>query len=217
MLTYRIRDTAQVITLGQLANLHPLLAFPASGPDADMLDHLGLDVVHYAPPPECQTWETVVPADPVLTDKGWYQTGWAVVGPKGDALEDAVAADLVRRRAAKVDAINAERDRRLALGVTYSGKVFATDALTRTDLGGMATTASLVLAGALDWPDSYAQGWIAADNTRLPLPTPQDGVALAATVAGAYSATVQYARDLKDAALVSDNPEGIDIMAGWPS
>ncbi|MCM8736019.1 DUF4376 domain-containing protein [Azospirillum sp. A1-3] len=131
--------------------------------------------------------------------------------------EEVLAANLDARRAAKVAAITAERDRRLALGVQHAGKVFPTDALTRTDLGGMATTAALVLAGALEWPDSYAQGWISADNSRLPLPTPQDGVALAAAVAGAYSAIVQHARDVKDAALVSDDPESIDHLSGWPS
>ncbi|MBP2302511.1 DUF4376 domain-containing protein [Azospirillum picis] len=130
--------------------------------------------------------------------------------------DEVLAANLDARRAAKVDAINAERDRRLALGVEHGGKTFGTDVQTRTDLGGMATTAALVLAGALTWPDSYAQGWIASDNSRLPLPTPQDGVALAAAVAGTYSAIVQHARDVKDAALASDDPESIDHLSGWP-
>ncbi|MBP2301318.1 DUF4376 domain-containing protein [Azospirillum picis] len=129
---------------------------------------------------------------------------------------DVLAANLAARQGAKVDAINVERDRRLALGVTHGGKTFGTDVLTRTDLGGMATTAALVLAGALDWPDSYAQGWIAMDNSRLPLPAPQDGIALAAAVAGTYSAVVQHARDLMDAALQSNEPEAIDQTLGWP-
>ncbi|MBF5094398.1 DUF4376 domain-containing protein [Azospirillum sp. INR13] len=120
-------------------------------------------------------------------------------------------------RFAKVRAIDAERDRRLGLGALHAGKRFSTSDASRTDLGGMATTAGLVLSGALPaWPDSYAQGWIAIDNTRLPLPTPADGIALAAAVALSYSATVQHARDLKDAALTAADPAAVDELAGWP-
>ena len=85
----------------------------------------------------------------------------------------------------------------------------------RTDQGGMATMAGLVVMGLLPWPDSYAQGWIALDNTRLPLPTPQDGIALAAVVGVTYSALAQHARTLKDAALAGD-PAVVDELAGCP-
>lgn len=128
-----------------------------------------------------------------------------------------IEAEIGGARVAKVRAIDAERDRRLALGALHAGKRFSTSDASRTDLGGMATTAGLVLSGALPaWPDSYAQGWIAIDNTRLPLPTPADGIALAAAVALSYSATVQHARDLKDAALTATNPAAVDELAGWP-
>lgn len=128
-----------------------------------------------------------------------------------------IAAQLAAARVAKVRDIDAARDRRLGLGALHGGKRFSTSDASRTDLGGMATTAGLVLSGALPvWPESYAQGWIAIDNTRLPLPTPADGIALAAAVALAYSATVQHARDLKDAALAAADPAAVDELAGWP-
>jgi len=105
----------------------------------------------------------------------------------------------------------------LGMGALHGGKRFSTSTESRTDLGGMATTAGLVLSGALSgWPDSYAQGWIAIDNSRLPLPTPADGVALAAAVAYFYSATVQHARTLKDSTLAAPDPAAVDEMAGWP-
>jgi hypothetical protein len=148
-----------------------------------------------------------------------------IVGPDAVTvvyrLVDLSATELVSEtetaRSAKVRAIDAERDRRLGLGALHRGKRFSTSDASRTDLGGMATTAGLVLSGALPaWPDSYAQGWIAIDNTRLPLPTPTDGIALAAAVALSYSATVQHARDLKDAALTATDPATVDELASWP-
>lgn len=128
-----------------------------------------------------------------------------------------IAAQLTAARVAKVREIDAARDRRLGLGALHGGKRFSTSDASRTDLGGMATTAGLVMMGALPaWPESYAQGWIAIDNTRLPLPTPADGIALAAAVALSYSATIQHARDLKDAALAAADPAAVDELAGWP-
>ncbi|MBY6263945.1 hypothetical protein EI613_18765 [Azospirillum sp. 412522] len=130
---------------------------------------------------------------------------------------DLLASELEAVRSTKVRAIQAERDRRLGLGALHGGKRFSNSDASRTDLGGMATTAGLVAMGALSaWPDSYAQGWIAIDNTRLPLPTPADGIALAAAVALSYSATVQHARDLKDAALSAADPAAVNELAGWP-
>ncbi|WP_372400296.1 hypothetical protein ABMY26_32300 [Azospirillum sp. HJ39] len=128
-----------------------------------------------------------------------------------------IEAQAAAARRVKARAIDAERDRRLGLGALHAGKRFSMADSSRTDLGGMATTAGLVLSGALPtWPESYAQGWIAIDNTRLPLPDPADGIALAAAVGIAYSAIVQHARDLKDAAQASDDPATVDELAGWP-
>jgi len=132
-----------------------------------------------------------------------------------DLSAEELSAQITAARDAKVTAIQAERDRRLRAGALHQGKRFAMDGDSRTDQGGMATTAALVQLGALPWPESYAQGWISLDNTRLPLPTPQDGIALAATVAVTYSALIQHARDLKDAALAGD-PASVNHTAGWP-
>lgn len=112
--------------------------------------------------------------------------------------------------------IDSERDRRLSLGVEHQGKRFSLSDQVRADLGGMATTAALVLAGALPWPDSYALGWISEDNTRLPLPTPADGIALAAAVALSYSAIVQRARDIKDAVLAGEEIDYLTDEAWMP-
>jgi len=142
---------------------------------------------------------------------------WVLHADYAEVTYDVVDTPQAVARATKIRAIDAERDRRLGLGALHGGKRFSTSDASRTDLGGMATTAGLVMMGALPaWPESYAQGWIAIDNTRLPLPNPADGIALAAAVALAYSATIQHARDLKDAALAAADPATVDELAGWP-
>ncbi|MBP2310702.1 hypothetical protein GBZ48_35575 [Azospirillum melinis] len=146
----------------------------------------------------CPGWKVLplIDVPPVAPGKRAEQRPMAewIVGP--DAVEVAYRlvdlsdaeheGEIAAARTAKVRAIDAERDRRLELGALP------------------------------DWPDDYAKGWIAIDNTRLPLPTPADGVALAAAVALAYSATVQHACDLKDAALTAADPATVDELAGWP-
>ena len=135
--------------------------------------------------------------------------GW-IVRPL--TIEELAAEEDARRRDLAAQ-VNAERDRRLDMGAPYGGRLIEVTDKGRADLGGMAVTAVAASAGALPWPESYAQGWIAADNTRLPLPTPADGLALAAAVGDWYARTIQHARSLKVAALAG---EAVDITAGWP-
>ena len=83
----------------------------------------------------------------------------------------------------------------------------------------MAATASAAASGAVSWPESYARGWIAVENVRIPLPTPAAGLALVASVGGWQAAVVQHRRELKDAALTAGDAaalDAIDETAGWP-
>lgn len=125
------------------------------------------------------------------------------------------AARLETARADKVAAVNAERERRLSVGAPFSGKRIDVSDKGRADLGGMSVAALLAQAGTVPWSDGYAQGWITQDNSRVPLPDPFDGIALAASVGDWYGRTMQHARDLKDAALAGD-PAAVDELAGWP-
>lgn len=135
--------------------------------------------------------------------------GWIVRAKTAEEVEE--EAEAARRAVAAQ--VNAERDRRLAEGAPYAGKRIDVGDKGRADLSGMAVTAVAAASGSLPWPDSYTLGWITSDNTRLPLPTAADGLALAAAVGDWYARTIQYARDLKDAALAG---ETIDITTGWP-
>lgn len=124
-------------------------------------------------------------------------------------------------RAALTAAVVVRRDALIRQGaIAGNGLHVALDDGSRADLGGMATTALGALSGALPWPDSYAQGWISTENTRIPLETPQDGLALAALAGTRYAAVVQAARTLKDqigSAADQAALDAIDITAGWPA
>jgi hypothetical protein len=120
------------------------------------------------------------------------------------------------RRAARLQAVQAMRQRLMDRGAPFGGKRIEMDDATRANLSGMAVTAILVLTGALpEWPASYALGWITLDNTRIALPTPQAGITLAASVAGWYSGLVQYARDAKDAVLTAEDPDMAWAALNW--
>lgn len=119
---------------------------------------------------------------------------------------------------AAVDALAAQK---LDAGYpTNGGLHIALDGDTRADLGAMATTAALVLSNVTTWSESYSRGWITIENVRIPLPSPQDGIALAAAVGDYYAQLRQHARDLKDAIIAANNEtalDAIDINAGWPA
>ena len=124
-------------------------------------------------------------------------------------------------RATKLAAISASADSLLAAGAPVSGGLhIALDDGSRADLTAMASTATAASTGAVSWPDTYSRGWITIENVRIPLSTPADGLALAASVGEWYAAVVQHRRDLKDAALSAGDAaalDAIDIAAGWPA
>lgn len=161
-------------------------------------------------------WVLDVPADPV--PEGEVQVSLDAVITDAERRWVRVTRPLTvdERRPDALARINAERDRRLAQGAPYGGKLIEVSDKGRADLAGMTVAAVLALAGTIPWVEGYSTGWITKDNTRIPLATPADGIALAATVADWYSRTVQHAHDLKDAVLMAQDPDAIDHTAGWP-
>lgn len=153
---------------------------------------------------------------------------WDVTPPEGEAEGEVVASYVVSAnslsdvKALKIATINAKRDQILDLGAPYDDRRIKIDDGARADIGGMGATALAVLvtSGAVAWPDSYALGWIALDNTRVELPTPADGLAFGAAVGAYYGNAVQNARTLKDLAIAAASIEEvleIDESEGWPS
>lgn len=131
--------------------------------------------------------------------------GGAIVGNDTRTPEEVAAA----LEGVRIAAVEAQFAARLAAGLPYQGQVIDIDAPARADLGGMALTAALVNMGQLTWPEDISRGWVARGNARVPLPTPADGIALATTAAGYYSALVQHESDL-----IAD--PSLDPAAGWP-
>ncbi len=166
-------------------------------------------------------------------DPGW-QPGEGEVAFDDEPTEAALlaafpgraAAGLQAAIAARCNAIDAERDRRLKAGKLFGGlHVALLDKLgtdgPRADLGGMVTTAGFVLLGipGVTWPASFQLGWISVENERIAMPTPADGLALAASAGDYFAAVVQVARDKKDDCLEAADLtelEGISIETGWP-
>ena len=141
----------------------------------------------------------------------WLADG-NVISPFASTLDDL--------RAAKLAAITSAANALLAAGAPVTGGLHvALDDGSRADLTAMAATASAALTGAVSWPESYARGWIAVENVRIPLATPADGLTLAASVGDWYAAVIQHRRDLKDAALAAEDAaalDAIDVTTGWP-
>lgn len=147
---------------------------------------------------------------PSSVEVGWHFDGKEFFNPS-----DVMTID--ERRQAKLNAVSGLVAIKLDAGYPEGGGLhIALDNESRADLGAMATTAALAMSGATAWPESYSKGWITIENVRIPIPTPQDGVSLAASVGDYYAKLRQHARDLKDQILASQNPEGVDIETGWP-
>ncbi len=147
------------------------------------------------------------------------QIGWTW---DGEALSPPAVpfADL---KIAKLDAVKQRMEAELATGAPVDvGEAtlhIALDDGSRADMTGMAATALAAATGAVPWPSSYQAGWITIENARIPLPTPAEGLGIAAFVGDRYAQIRQHGRDLKDAVLAAEDAaalDAIDIDAGWP-
>jgi hypothetical protein len=132
------------------------------------------------------------------------------------AIANRAAYALHQRKMAVCDAIDAHREGLLARGATYFGKVIQVDETSQQRIQAMGAVALACLQGATTWPDTLAH-WVAADNSLLALATATDGLALALAMAAWVSAAIMRAVTLKAETRASDNPESIDITAGWPA
>ncbi|SHO65805.1 hypothetical protein SAMN02745172_02452 [Pseudoxanthobacter soli DSM 19599] len=144
-------------------------------------------------------------------EPGWRRINGVIAPPPDPTLEE--------RRTALIAAVGFIANRMVAEGAPYLGQRIALDEGSRADITGMATTAVAAAGGAVPWPESYSLGWITQANSRLALPTPADGLALAAAVGDYYARIRQHARTLKDVLIAATDEaalHAIDITAGWP-
>ncbi|SMH30525.1 DUF4376 domain-containing protein [Azospirillum agricola] len=120
-----------------------------------------------------------------------------------------LAAQLAADRAAKIQQVNAERDRRYDAGFAFEGNIYQIDVESRTDM--------LAIEAKLNRGEASPHGgyWRSKSNVMVPM----DDVKVAAFIGlvedhvGAIKAQSWV---LKDAAAVSPDPASIDHTAGWP-
>lgn len=120
----------------------------------------------------------------------------------------------------RVEEVRQLSDSKLETGYPVPGTslFIAYDSDTRTDMSGMTLQSILATLGS-PWPEGYRQGFIALNNERVPLPTPQDGQRLAEGYGNYYAGVKQHARSVKDALLALPTVSALlafDINIGWP-
>lgn len=125
---------------------------------------------------------------------------------------------LDQARAEKVAAIGAAYEARIAAGYTWNGKLFEIDNDSRANINGAGSMASALVASgaAAQWPADF--GWVAADNTIVPM-TAAQVIAFGLAVGFYYSGVVLRERILGNAVAAAADlaaVAAIDIATGWP-
>lgn len=148
----------------------------------------------------------------VLQDDGDgpYIAAWH--RPEAQPTPVEIAAAIVPAQRAETRArINAERNRREQAGFPYSGKWIDSDSVSVQRITVAQATAQMALAAGVP----YSVDWACADNSMLALDAM--GVLGMMQAFGTYGLALHmHARALKAAVDTSDDPESIDILAGWP-
>ena len=120
------------------------------------------------------------------------------------------------------DAINAERDARIAAGMAYGGVIIQTDESSLANIAAMALAALVAKgagakAGDLLWTGSGSPfGWIAADNEILALDV--DGMIAMGQAAQRHKAAIIFkAREIKSAieGMTTKQRGAADLSAMW--
>lgn len=125
-----------------------------------------------------------------------------------DMTEEEIAAcapDLAELRAVKNADIDAWRAAANASTFPHAGKQIACDALSRSDLDGVAH--HIALFGA--FPDGFPGGWKATDKTMLPLADVDAFRAMYASMTAQGADNFNHSQALKAALAVASTPEEI--------
>lgn len=118
--------------------------------------------------------------------------------------------------------INAERDRRLGLGITFAGHPYQTDEISRqrintSRISAMAAIMGGAQPGDLRWPgvdkDFF---WIAADDVRVPMDA-QTMVAFGNAVAAREGLLIVAGNDLKQRIAAGEAISNIGDDKLWPA
>lgn len=134
---------------------------------------------------------------------------WA--GYRANKARDAVeltphpAIDLDALRSAKREHINAWRAAANLSTFPHAGKEIACDALSRSDIDGVAN--NIALRGT--FPDGFPGGWKATDNTMIPLPDVDAFKAMYDSMTARGTENFNHAQELKVLLAAASTPEEI--------
>lgn len=148
---------------------------------------------------------------PDRSDVDWqsYQA-WVAAGGVPDAMAPPAAPPISELRALQKSHVNQIRDIKMALGVTYNGNVYDSDAIAALNL---TATLALVLSGAT-LPPGFT--WRTKNNMNIAMtPAELRGLAGALFQRGqaVYAASWTHKANI-DAAT---DPANYDIRSGWPA
>jgi hypothetical protein len=224
-MTYCKINLATLLVAGQPAPL-PDIVDGMSDDDLSDLSFLpaehGLSGIGYWP---------VVPVDPGFDVN--YETLDAPVVFEVDAPSQRVLSSRTVRsltpeemeplRAQRRAVVMLKRDQVIDGGFVFNGVRFQTGATDRENISGAAQLAFMALLaegrqpGDLRWHGGDSDfGWIALDNTVIPMDAPTV-IEFGKAIAAFKQACIFYARYLKDQIDTAVNPAAIDIETGWPS
>jgi hypothetical protein len=116
-----------------------------------------------------------------------------------------IAPNLEDLRAAKRQKINEWRASSNLSTFPYAGKVISCDALSRSDIDGVAN--NIALRGA--FPDGFPGGWKAIDNTMIPLPDVDAFKAMYDSMTAQGTENFNHAQELKAMLAAASTPEEI--------
>jgi hypothetical protein len=119
-----------------------------------------------------------------------------------------IAADLVALKAAKNEQINASRASANLSTFPHAGKQIACDALSRSDIDGVAN--NIALFG--EFPDGFPGGWKATDNTMIPLVDVNAFRAMYASMTAQGTANFNHAQALKAQLAAASTPDDVDAI-----
>lgn len=116
-----------------------------------------------------------------------------------------VVADLEQLRATKREAVNAWRAAANLSTFPHAGKLIACDALSRSDIDGVAN--NIALRGT--FPDGFPGGWKATDNTMIPLADVDAFKAMYDSMTAQGTENFNHAQELKVRLAAASTPEEI--------
>lgn len=158
-----------------------------------------------------QHWFPVKEYFEPLPDRDLYRSvrqSWEIVDGYVEIRYEPEMIYIEGRRDVMAKRVHAIREEKLRGGIEFKGNHFDTKPETMQRITGA------VLSVMLD--DTFTTDWITEDNKTITLNS-QDIVMLGKAFASHEGKMIMFARELKDAILLSDEPETFVIDEGWPS